>query len=191
GITIVAAVSLPLTVIGTFFFVRLLGGTLNLMSLGGLAIAIGLVIDDAVVIVENIYRHLGQGEPADVASEKGTQELIGPVIGSTLTTVVVFLPLGFLKGAVGEFFVALSITLTASVLLSLLYALTFVPLLAEYLLARSQFRESSARFIEPVNRLYERGIRWALGRRVVVGATIGVLIVFAYLAYRNVGTGFL
>jgi len=190
-ITIVAAVSLPLTVIGTFFFVRLLGGTLNLMSLGGLAIAIGLVIDDAVVIVENIYRHLGQGEPADLAAEKGTQELIGPVIGSTLTTVVVFLPLGFLKGAVGEFFVALSITLTASVLLSLLYALTFVPLLAEYLLARSQFRESSARFIEPVNRLYEHGIRWALRRRVLVGAAIAVLIVVAFFAYRNVGTGFL
>src|SRR5215813_2917037 len=184
-ITVVAAVSLPLTVIGTFWFVKLLGGTLNLMSLGGLAIAIGLVIDDSVVVVENIYRHLGEGEPADVAAEKGTQELIGPVIGSTLTTVVVFLPLGFLKGAVGEFFVALSITLTASVLLSLLYALTFVPLLAEYLLARSQFRESSARFIEPMNRLYERGVRWALGRRLLIGAVTAALIVFAFFAYRN------
>ena len=190
-ITVVAAVSLPLTVIGTFFFVKLVGGTLNLMSLGGLAIAIGLVIDDSVVIVENIYRHMGNGERVDVAAEIGTQELVGPVIGSTLTTVVVFLPLGLLKGAVGDFFVALSITLTAAVLLSLLYALTFVPLLAEYLLADSQFRDSSARFIEPVNRLYERGIRWALGRRAVVGAITASLIVLAYFAYRNVGTGFL
>lgn len=190
-ITIVAAVSLPLTVVGTFFFVKLLGGTLNLMSLGGLAIAIGLVIDDAVVIVENIYRHIGEGETAEVAAEKGTKELIGPVIGSTLTTVVVFLPLGLLKGAVGEFFVALSITLTASVLLSLLYALTFVPLLAEYLLTHSKFRDSSTRFIEPVNRLYERGIRWALGRKVVIGIATAVLIVLGYFAYRTVGTGFL
>jgi CzcA family heavy metal efflux pump len=190
-ITLVAAVSLPLTVIGTFFFVKLLGGTLNLMSLGGLAIAIGLVIDDAVVVVENIYRHLGAGEPVELAAEKGTQELVGPVIGSTLTTVVVFLPLGLLGGAVGEFFVALSITLSAAVLLSLLYALTFVPLLAEYLLAQSTFRDSSARFIEPVNRLYERGIRWALGRRVIVGAVTAGLIVLTYVAYRSVGTGFL
>ncbi len=190
-ITVVAAVSLPLTVIATFFFVKLLGGTLNLMSLGGLAIAIGLVIDDAVVIVENIYRHIGAGETVELAAEKGTQELIGPVIGSTLTTVVVFLPLGFLKGAVGEFFVALSITLTASVLLSLLYALTFVPLLAELLLARSRFRESSARFIEPVNRLYERGIRWALSRRMIVGGITVVLIAVAVVAYMNIGTGFL
>lgn len=190
-ITLVAAVSLPLTVIGTFFFIKLLGGTLNLMSLGGLAIAIGLVIDDAVVIVENIYRHIGAGETVELAAEKGTQELIGPVIGSTLTTVVVFLPLGLLKGAVGEFFVALSITLTASVLLSLLYALTFVPLLAEYLLSRSQFRDSSTRFIEPVNRLYERGIRWALGRRLIVGIVTVALIAVAVVAYMNIGTGFL
>jgi CzcA family heavy metal efflux pump len=190
-ITTVAAVSLPLTVAGTFFFVKLLGGTLNLMSLGGMAIAIGLVIDDAVVIVENIYRHIGEGEPADVAAEKGTQELLGPVIGSTLTTVVVFLPLGLLQGAVGEFFVALSITLTAAVLLSLLYALTVVPLLAEYLLARSSFQQSSARFIEPVNRVYERGVRWALGRRLVIGAVTAGMILVAFFAYRNVGSGFL
>jgi len=190
-ITIVAAVSLPLTVVATFFFVKLLGGTLNLMSLGGLAIAIGLVIDDAVVIVENIYRHIGAGEPVDVAAEKGTQELIGPVVGSTLTTVVVFLPLGTLKGAVGEFFVALSITLTAAVLLSLLYALTFVPLLAEYLLARSSFHDSSTRFIEPVNRLYERAIRWALGRRLIVGVVTLGMIALAFFAYTRVGTGFL
>jgi CzcA family heavy metal efflux pump len=190
-ITLVAAVSLPLTVVGTFFFIKMLGGTLNLMSLGGLAIAIGLIIDDAVVIVENIFRHIGAGESAELAAEKGTQELVGPVIGSTLTTVVVFLPLGLLKGAVGEFFVALSMTLTAAVLLSLLYALTFVPLLAEYLLARSSFRDSSARFIEPMNRLYERGIRWALGRRMVIGAVTLGLIVVAFFAYRNVETGFL
>jgi CzcA family heavy metal efflux pump len=190
-ITVVAAASLPLTVIGTFFFVKLVGGTLNLMSLGGLAIAIGLVIDDAVVIVENIYRHIGEGEPVDLAAEKGTQELVGPVVGSTLTTVVVFLPLGLLKGAVGEFFVALSITLTASVLLSLLYALTLVPLMAEYLLVSSRFRDSSTRFIAPVNRVYERTIRWALGRRLVVGVVTLALIAVAVVAYINLGTGFL
>lgn len=190
-ITVVAAISLPLTVVATFFFVRLAGGTLNLMSLGGLAIAIGLVIDDAVVVVENIYRHIGRGESAQIAAEKGMQELIGPVVGSTLTTVVVFLPLGFLKGAVGDFFVALSVTLTASVLLSLLFSLTLVPLVAEYLLAKSAYQTSSERFIEPVNRIYERGIRWALGRRLIVGGIAGILIVLAVFAYLNLGTGFL
>ncbi len=190
-ITLAAAVSLPLTAIATFFFLRVLGGTLNLMSLGGLAIAIGLVIDDAVVIVENIYRHLGSGEKIAVAAEKGTSELIGPVIGSTLTTVVVFLPLGLLKGAVGDFFAALSMTLTAAVLLSLLYSLTLIPLLAELLLGSSSFRESSVRFIEPVNRTYERGIRWALAHKAAVGLVAAALLVVAVLAYFNLGTGFL
>jgi CzcA family heavy metal efflux pump len=190
-ITIVAAVSLPLTVIGTFFFVKVLGGTLNLMSLGGLAIAIGLVIDDSVVVVENIYRHLGAGEPVHEAVENGTAELIGAVVGSTLTTVVVFLPLGYLKGTVGDFFSALSLTLAASVLLSLLYSLTLVPLLCEYLLVNSQFRESSAHFIEPVNRLYERGIRWALTHRKAVGLVSIALVVLPVLAYFHLSTGFL
>src|SRR5262249_61848169 len=131
---------------------KLLGGLLTLWRVGGLAVGIGLVIDDSVVVVKNFYRLLGEGGPADVAAESATRELLGPVLGSTLTTVVVFLPLGLLQGAVGEFFVALSITLTAAVLLSLLYALTLVPLLAEYMLARSAFRDSSSRLIEAVNR---------------------------------------
>src|SRR5205814_1746981 len=110
---------------------------------------------------------------------------------STLTTVVVFLPLGLLKGAVGAFFSALSITLTASVLLSLLFSLTLVPLLAELLLSRTSFRESSARFIEPVNRAYERAIRWALSRRMIVGGVAGLLVAVAVVAYFRIGTGFL
>ena len=120
--TLIAATMLPLTVIGTFFIMGRVGGTLNLMSLGGLAIAIGLVIDDAVVVVENIYRHLGEGLSTEQAAENGTHELLGAVIGSTVTTVVVFLPLGLLTGIVGDFFTALCLTLGASVLLSLVFA---------------------------------------------------------------------
>jgi CzcA family heavy metal efflux pump len=190
-ITLVAALSLPLTVVATFFFVKIFGGTLNLMSLGGLAIAIGLVIDDSVVVVENIYRHFGAGEQIDEAAEKGTAELVGPVLGSTLTTVVVFLPLGLLQGVVGDFFSALSLTLTASVLLSLFYSLTLIPLLSEYVLKNSKFRQSSSRFIEPVNRVYETGIRWAITHRAFVVSAAGILVALAVLAYFGLGTGFL
>ena len=190
-ITIAASVSLPLTVIATFFFIKIFGGTLNLMSLGGLAIAIGLVIDDAVVIVENIYRHLGAGEVISDATEKGVSELMGPVIFSTLTTVVVFLPLGLLSGAVGDFFSALSLTLTVSVLLSLIFALTLVPLLSETLLKNSKFRESSARFIEPVQGIYEIMLRAALDHKWVVGVIVVLLIVGTVFAGNSIGTGFL
>src|SRR6476620_10504445 len=99
------------------------------MSMGGMAVAIGLVIDDAVVVVENIHRRLAEGGGPG-AVEAATSELIAPVVGSTLTTVVVFAPLGFLQGVVGDFFKALSITLSVAVLISLVLSLTLIPLLA-------------------------------------------------------------
>ncbi len=190
--TLIAATTLPLCVIGTFFFVKLLGGTLNLMSLGGLAIAIGLIIDDAVVIIENIYRHLGIGETPVVAAEAGTQELIAAVVGSTATTLVVFLPLGLLKGVPGEFFSALSMTLGVSVLLSLIYAVTLIPLLSLRYLTPQAHRATSDRFIEPVNRAYERAVRWSLGhRKIVVGAMLLLIALGVGLYYFGLETGFL
>jgi len=181
--TMIAAITLPLTMVGTFFFMKLLGGTLNLMSLGGLAVAIGLVIDDAVVVIENIYRHLGLGEAAGAAAEKGTQELLGPVIGSTATTVVVFLPLGLLSGWVGDFFSALSQTLVVSVLLSLVFAVTLIPLLSQQFLSVERHRSVSHRLIEPVNRGYEKSVRWALGHRSAVALATALslgLCIFLY-----------
>ncbi|HVS74171.1 MAG TPA: efflux RND transporter permease subunit [Candidatus Acidoferrales bacterium] len=189
--TLIAATSLPLSVIGTFFFLYVTGGTLNLMTLGGLAIAIGLIIDNAVVVIENIYRHLGLGEPAAPAAEDGTRELMGPVIGSTATTLVVFLPLGLLAGVVGEFFRALCLTLGVSVLLSLIFAVTLIPLLAERFLTGRTHKASGDSFIEPVLHVYERAVRWALRRRwIVAGATLA-LVVFGIFLYSRLGTGFL
>ncbi len=183
--TLIAATSLPLSVVGTFFFVKLLGGTLNLMSLGGLAIAIGLIIDDAVVIIENIYRHLGLGEPPDVAAERGTAELIGPVVGSTATTLVVFLPLGLLTGFVGDFFRSLCMTLAISVMLSLVFAMTLIPLLSQRFLSPKAYRHSSGRFIEPVNRAYERSVHWALRNRIwIAGVTVLAVAGGVFLYYQ-------
>jgi len=189
--TLVAATSLPLSVIGTFFFLKCFGGSLNLMSLGGLAIAIGLIIDDAVVIIENIYRHLGLGEDPLQAAESGTRELLGPVIGSTATTLVVFLPLTLLEGVVGEFFTALCLTLGVSILLSLIFAITVIPLLSIRFLSNVTHREESAHFIAPVNRVYERAVRGALKHRrwVVVAAVASVAL--GVFVFTKVGTGFL
>ncbi|MGH9713112.1 MAG: efflux RND transporter permease subunit [Candidatus Acidiferrales bacterium] len=189
--TLVAAISLPLSVIGTFFFLKLFGGTLNLMSLGGLAIAIGLIIDDAVVIIENIYRHLGLGESPGEAAESGTRELLGAVVGSTATTLVVFLPLSLLKGFVGDFFSALCMTLSISILLSLIYAVTVIPLLSQRFLSSQTHRAESAHFIEPVNRVYERSVRWALKHRGIVAGAAAVTVLLGVLLYMNLHTGFL
>jgi len=189
--TLIAAVTLPLTVVSTFFFMNLFGSTLNLMSLGGLAIAIGLVIDDAVVIIENIYRHLGLGESPAAAAEKGTQELLGAVIGSTVTTVVVFSPLTLLKGVVGDFFSALCLTLAVSVLLSLIFALTLIPLLSQRFLSQERHRRSAASFIEPINRAYEKAVRWSLRYRWAVACATVASVGLAVFLYTRTETGFL
>src|SRR5437879_12361467 len=133
------------------------------MSLGGLAIAIGLVIDDAVVVIENIYRHLGLGESPPQAAELGTRELLGAVVGSTATTLVVFLPLGLLKGVVGDFFSALCLTLGVSVLLSLVFAVTFIPLLSQRFLSPGAHRVASARSSAPGYPAPSSAVRTALG----------------------------
>ncbi|HEV2617991.1 MAG TPA: efflux RND transporter permease subunit [Candidatus Acidoferrales bacterium] len=189
--TLVAATSLPLSVIGTFYFLKVTGGTLNLMSLGGIAIAIGLIIDDAVVIIENIYRHLGLGEPPAEAAEAGVRELLGAVIGSTATTEVVFLPLTLLQGIVGEFFKALCLTLGFSVLLSLIFALTIIPLFSMRFLSVQTHRASSEKLIAPVNRGYEKAVRWALRRRLTVVIAAVACVGLAYFCYTKLETGFL
>jgi len=187
-VTTIAAISLPLTIVGTFFVLHLVGGTINLMSLGGLAIAIGLVIDDSIVVVENIHRHRAAGETVAVAAERGTQELLAAVIGSTLTTVVVFIPLGLLQGVVGQFFAALSTTLAAAVLLSLAYALLFIPSVAGRFL---RDRDKSSSRLDRLSRWYKSLLTWSVRKPALV---IGVTLAFAALGallYTRLETGFL
>ncbi len=143
--TAVSAASIPLTLMITVFGMWLVGQTFNLMTLGALAIAIGLVIDDAVVVTENIARHIAFGGERHAAIRDAVQELIWPVCSSTITTVVVFLPLGLLQGVVGQFFIALSVTLAIAVLVSLGLALTVIPLLADrFISVRSVAHEAEA-----------------------------------------------
>ncbi|HEY2805876.1 MAG TPA: efflux RND transporter permease subunit [Gemmatimonadales bacterium] len=204
-ITAISATSIPLTLAITCGVMSLLGQTFNLMTLGAMAIAIGLVIDDAVVVTENIARHVRLTPDRTVAIREAVQELIWPVTTSTITTVVVFLPLGLLEGVVGQFFVALSVTLTIAVLVSLVLAITVIPLLcAQYITAHdveADAREPErgpAKLLARVGRgidgladRYERGLGAALrhpGRLVVASL---VLVVLGVVAQRFVGTGFL
>ncbi|HVY40836.1 MAG TPA: efflux RND transporter permease subunit, partial [Polyangia bacterium] len=127
---LVAALAVPLTLGITFLPLAAAGQSLNLMSMGGLAVAIGLVIDDAIVVVEAIRRRLEQGEPAAQAAGAGARDLLAALVGTTVTTVIVFLPLASLQGVVGRFFAALAVTVSAAVLLSLAVAVAVVPLAA-------------------------------------------------------------
>lgn len=201
-ITAISATAIPLTLAVTVFLMRLLGQTFNLMTLGAMAIAIGLVIDDAVVITENIVRHVRLTRDRTAAIRDAVQELIWPVTTSTLTTVVVFLPLGLLQGVVGQFFTALSITLTVSVLVSLVLAVTVIPLLAEQFLTAADAeqnlddtRRGALRriggMIDALSGVYERALRRVLHHVGVMAVAAVVLIAAGVFAYRLVGTGFL
>ena len=200
-ITAISATSIPLTLMITVFVMRLFGQTFNLMTLGAMAIAIGLVIDDAVVITENIVRHLRLTGDRTAAIREALQELIWPVTTSTLTTVVVFLPLGMLQGVAGQFFAALSLTLTICVLVSLVLAVTIIPLFSEQFLTASDTEHDSRRStgllasigrgLDTLADYYVRALTAVLHhwRRMVFAAL--VLVAAGAGAYTMVGTGFL
>ncbi len=201
-ITAISAMAIPLTLLITVFVMRLLGQTFNLMTLGAMAIAIGLVIDDTVVITENIVRHLRLTGDRSAAIREAVQELIWPVTTSTLTTVVVFLPLGLLQGVTGQFFAALSITLTISVLVSLVLALTIIPLLSEQFLTAADAEHDAgmaahgvfARIglaLDALSGKYERALRRVLHHTRWMIAAALVLVAAGVGTYALLGTGFL
>jgi CzcA family heavy metal efflux pump len=183
-LTMIAALSLPMAVIPTFVFMWLLGGTINLMSLGGLAVAIGLVIDDAVVVVENIHRRAGEGGESVVDA---VQQLMAPLVSSTLTTVVVFAPLGLLSGVPGQFFRALSMSLSVAVLISLALSISVVPLMARWASSR---HKPAGEWHGRIEGSYERMLGWMVGSpllSIVVALLLAALTVTLFYA---VGTGF-
>jgi len=132
GTTLVAILVIPVTVMATFVAMWLAGLSFDLMTLGGVAAAIGLVIDDAIVVVENIFTHLARGGSRREAVQAAVSEITVPIIGSTITPVVVFLPLALLTGVTGVFFRSLALTMAVALLTSLVLALSFTPVLAEF-----------------------------------------------------------
>ncbi len=200
--TSAAALSLPLTVAITLLGVALAGDSLNLMSLGGLAVAIGIIIDDAVVVVENIERRLAlhPDQPTAEVVRSGTDEIFGPVAGSTLTTVVVFAPLGLLTGVVGDFFRSFALALAVAVLLSLVLAMTVIPAAVAQWTSRAEpkSRESGQRRLKiprielhGLETRYGRAIGWMLAHRWIALGVAGLMLVGGLGLTRVIGTGFL
>ena len=136
GTSLVAGLVIPITLSITFIVLKVAGQSFNLMTLGGLAAAVGLVIDDAIVVLENIVLHRDLGQDRYVAIRSALRELTAPLLGSTITPIVVFLPLIAMTGVNGAFFRALAITMTVSLLTSLALALTWTPTLSLYLVRR-------------------------------------------------------
>ena len=199
----VVLVQLPLTLIITFSLMRALGQTLNIMTLGALAIAMGMVIDDGIVVVENIYHELEQGKSRADAVAAGMRAITPALVGSSLTTMVTFLPLTILSGVTGQFFAPLALVMIATLLVSLLLALMLTPLLAGYLLplrvgAKHEHKPGLADAIFGFfPRLFDR-VADAFGhillaclrhKAIVILFTLGTLV-GCYLLYPRLQTGF-
>jgi HAE1 family hydrophobic/amphiphilic exporter-1 len=164
--TLIISISIPFSIIATFVLMYFTGITLNVMSLGGLAMGVGMMVDNSIVVLENSFRLRQGGMPADEAAIQGGGEVTSAVIASTLTTVVVFLPLIFIRGMSGVMYKQLALVVTFALLASLVSALTLVPMMASRLLVRL-----------PEDRGIVRGLRQAFGRleKLYAGLLEGVL----------------
>ncbi len=208
GTSIVAGLVIPVTALITFIALKVIGQSFNLMTLGGLAAAVGLVIDDAIVVVENIVLHRDAGQQRLDAIRSALSEITVPLVGSTVTPIIVFLPLITISGVTGTFFRALAITVGASLLTSLALALTWTPNLSQYFIHErtgtsplndNDFEErllaaeetTLGRRFRRVLTFYEQWLRFALEhpRRLVLLCVL--LIAGSYVCYRLLGTDLL
>jgi len=189
--TIIISTSIPIAIWSTFFLLERIGLTINMMSLGGLALGIGMILDSSIVVLENIFRHREEGKGAIEGAIEGSGEVGMAITASTLTTICVFLPLLFLKGVEGVMFKQMALTVTFSLVAALIVALSLIPMLSSRLL-RVEKKEGggvSPRFYEG----YLRGLGWSLKHRKTVlgGSVLLLFLAFWSLQLKGVGTALL
>jgi CzcA family heavy metal efflux pump len=195
GSVLTAIVTIPICVLMTLVIMKLMNMTFNMMTLGGIAASIGLIIDDAIVVVEAMCHRIAAGRPRLEAIQEGMREILAALVGSTLTPVVVFLPLTFLGGLPGVFFRALGLTMVVTLLISLLLAVAITPSLAAWLIrgrtTSAVTGQEEGFLLTRVLRIYEWLARAALRNSGLV--LLGCVLVFvgAVLIYKQLDTGFL
>ena len=165
--TVIAGLSIPLSVVGALIILWSRGESLNMLTLGGLTIAIGRVIDDSIVVIENTHRHLQEGDSVRRAAYTGTREVAGAITASTLTTVAVFLPLGMVAGLASEFFRPFALTVTFALLCSLVVALVVVPVASTWLLSKRQVGHRDEKELSALQNAYLPALRFALDHKAI------------------------
>lgn len=184
--TFVIAVSIPISLVTAIVCMYFSGVTLNIISLSGLALGIGMLVDNSIVVIENIYRLRNEGASMKEAAIEGAKEVSGAIIASTLTTVCVFLPIVFTEGITRQLFVDMGLTIGYSLLASLVVALTVVPAMASKVLKKVK-ETKETEFFERLSRLYEKSIAVALKWKVFV--LIGVVVLLVVSAVLAVSRG--
>ena len=188
--TAVTAVSIPMSMLVAFILLWTQGISLNIMTLGGLAVAVGRVVDDAIVVLESIFRHVQRGEDTHTATLEGVREVALAITASTVTTIAVFLPLGFVGGIIGAIFRPFALTVTFALLASLVVALTVVPVLASYLIRKDKLRPAPEH-TPLLQRVYIPSLTLALRRPKTTLAIAAILFIASFGLVPFIGTSFL
>jgi hydrophobe/amphiphile efflux-1 (HAE1) family protein len=199
--TLISALALPTSVIATFFFMYVVGFTINMMTLMALSLVIGILIDDAVVVRENIYRHMEHGEDPVTAAQRGTAEIGLAVMATTFTILAVFLPVGFMTGIVGQFFKSFALTIAFAVFMSLLVAFTLDPMLSSrfvrYVPPEERTRTRMGRvlerwgaFYDRVDQKYHTVLAWSVRRPWTVVALAAIVFLGSLSTLGVMGTEF-
>jgi hydrophobic/amphiphilic exporter-1 (mainly G- bacteria), HAE1 family len=187
--TVIAIVSIPLSLLVASIFLNRMDISLNVMTLGGMAVAVGRVVDDSIVVIENIFRRVRKAKTGitDELIQDSTREILKAITSSTITTVVVFLPLGFVGGITGEFFLPFALTIVFALLVSLVVAVTVVPILAKFSFKKVPPEEKEG----ALQRVYGRVIAWALRHKALVLLLSVVLLVGSFALAPALGFTFL
>ena len=200
--TIISAIALPTSIIASFIIMYALNFTLNIISLLALSLAVGLLIDDAIVVIENIYRHMQQGETPMEAAKAATSEIGLAVMATTFTIVAVFVPIAFMPGIVGRFFYQFGITVSVSVLVSLFVAFTLTPMLSSRWLSEADEKLTNEgsilrralyyfnHFFERLSEKYQKAIAWSLGHRLTTILVALGIFFLSFFVMRFLGTSF-
>ena len=197
--TLISLVSIPLSILFTLLVTRWLGLTINTMSLGGIAIAIGSLVDDSIVDVENVFRRLREARSKENGERKGTLQVVYeaskevrmPMLNSTLIIIACFLPLFFLSGMEGRMLKPLGIAFIISLMTSTLVALTLTPVLSSYLLSAQMKESGEPPVVRWLKKGYLKALEWALGHRKAVIGMVSCLFLLAVAAFLSLGRSFL
>ena len=188
--TLIVAFSIPISLVTAIVCMYFSGVTLNVISLSGLALGIGMLVDNSIVVIENIYRLRGEGKSVKEAATEGAKEVAGAIMASTLTTICVFAPIVFTEGITRQLFVDMGLTIAYSLLASLLIALTVVPAMASGMLGKTK-EQKDGKFLAPFINAYEKVLRLALRFKPVVLILVVALLLLSTAAAISNGTAFM
>lgn len=177
--TFVTGITIPASLLMVLIVMYLQNMSLNIMTLGGLAIAAGRVVDDSIVVMENIFRHIQMGEKHKEAAISATKEVLMPITVSTITTIAVFLPLGFIDGIIGTFFRPFALTITYALIASLLVSITVVPVLGSILIKLGQSNKVESKILSSLQNIYSPSLDFALKHKAITLVTSLVLFLLS------------